>query len=106
VFKRWKKEVETQTCLKIKSLKSDNGGEYDSSQFKEFCSKNGIRMIKTVPRTPEQNGVTERMNRTLNESKMYENPVRITQGILGRRNKHNSLSHKQRTISSFRLLVT
>jgi len=67
VFKRWKKEVETQTSLKIKCLKSDNGEEYDNSQFKEFCSENEIRMIKTVPGTPEQNGVAERMNRTLNE---------------------------------------
>ena len=67
VFKRWKKEVETQTCLKIKCLKSDNGGEYDSSQFKEFCSENEIKMIKTIPGTPEQNGVAERMNKTLNE---------------------------------------
>jgi hypothetical protein len=67
VFKRWKTEVETQTGLKIKSLKSDNGGEYDSQEFKEFCLENGIRMIKTIPGTPEQNGVAERMNRTLNE---------------------------------------
>jgi len=66
MFKEWKKEVQTQTGLKIKCLKSDNGGEYDSSQFKEFCSENGIRMIKTVPGTTEQNGVAERMNRTLN----------------------------------------
>ena len=67
VFKRWKQEVETQTGLKIKCLKPDNGGEYDNSQFKEFCSENGIRMIKTVLGTPEQNGVAERMNKTLNE---------------------------------------
>ena len=66
-MKRWKKEVETQTSLKIKCLKSDNGGEYDTSQFKEFFSKNKIKMIKTVPGTPEQNGMAKRMNRTLNE---------------------------------------
>lgn len=66
-FKRWKAEVENQTSLKLKCLKSDNGGEYDSQEFKAFCSENGIRMIKTVPGTPEQNGVAERMNRTLNE---------------------------------------
>ena len=48
MFKRWKKEFKTQTCLKVKCLKFDNGGEYDNSQFKEFCSENGIRMIKTV----------------------------------------------------------
>lgn len=67
VFKRWKTEVENQTGLKVKSLKSDNGGEYDSQEFKDFCSEHGIRMIKTIPGTPEQNGVAERMNRTLNE---------------------------------------
>jgi len=33
-------------------LKLDNGGEYDSSQFKEFCSQNEIKMIKTIQRTP------------------------------------------------------
>jgi len=66
-FKRWKAEVENQTGLKIKCLKSDNGGEYDRQEFKAFCSQNGIRMIKTVPGTPEQNGVAARMKRTLNE---------------------------------------
>jgi len=35
--------------------------------FKEFCAANGIRMEKTIPGTPQQNGVAERMNRTLNE---------------------------------------
>ena len=51
----------------VKSLKSDNGREYNSQEFKDFCSEHGIRMIKTIPGTPEQNGVAERMNRTLNE---------------------------------------
>ena len=67
MFKRWKNEAETETGLKVKCLKSDNGGKYDSSQFNEFCSKNRIRMIKMVLGTPEQNSVAERMNRTLNE---------------------------------------
>jgi len=67
VFKRWKTKVENQTDLKVKSLKSDNGGENDSHEFKDFCSKHGIKMIKTIPGTPEQNGVAESMNRTLNK---------------------------------------
>ncbi|XP_070030235.1 uncharacterized protein [Nicotiana sylvestris] len=66
-FKRWKAEIKNQTSLKLKCLKSNNGGEYDSQQFKAFCPENRIRMIKTVPGTPEQNGVAEKMNRTLNE---------------------------------------
>ncbi|VFQ86160.1 unnamed protein product, partial [Cuscuta campestris] len=52
---------------KVKCLKSDNGGEYISTEFMDYCAERGIRMIKTVPRTPQQNGVAERMNRTLNE---------------------------------------
>ena len=46
LFKRWKIEVENQTGLKVKSLKSNNGREYDSKEFKDFCSEHGIRMIK------------------------------------------------------------
>jgi len=67
VFKRWKTEVKNQTGLKVKSLKSDNGREYDSQEFQDFCSEHEIRMIKTILGTLEQNVVAERMNRTLNE---------------------------------------
>ncbi|KAL5823214.1 hypothetical protein ACOSQ4_021114 [Xanthoceras sorbifolium] len=66
-FRKWKAMVENETGLKIKRLMSDNGGEYRDSRFREFCANSGIKMEKTVPMTPQQNGVAERMNRTLNE---------------------------------------
>ncbi|KAL5823751.1 hypothetical protein ACOSQ4_021651 [Xanthoceras sorbifolium] len=66
-FRKWKAMVENETGLKIKRLRSDNGGEYIDSRFREFCANSGIKMEKTVPMTPQQNGVAERMNRTLNE---------------------------------------
>ena len=66
-FKKWKVMVETETSLKVKCLRSDNGGEYINGGFSEYCVAQGIRMEKTIPRTPQQNGVAERMNRTLNE---------------------------------------
>ena len=66
-FKRFKAAVENETNLKIKCLKSDNGGEYNKTEFIDYCAEHGIRMLKTVPDTPQQNGVAERMNRTLNE---------------------------------------
>ncbi|GJZ62198.1 putative RNA-directed DNA polymerase [Tanacetum coccineum] len=66
-FKKWKATVENETNLRVKCLKSDNGGEYSSRESIEYCAENGIRMLKTVPETPQQNGVAERMNRTLNE---------------------------------------
>ena len=66
-FKKWKAMVETETGLKVKKLHSDNGGEYENTEFKKFCFQNGIKLSRTVPGTPQQNGVAERMNRTLTE---------------------------------------
>ena len=59
--------VEIEIGLKVKCLRSDNGGEYIDGGFSEYCVTQRIRMEKTIPGTPQQNGVTERMNRTLNE---------------------------------------
>jgi transposase InsO family protein len=47
-----------------KRLRSDNGGEYISEKFEEFCRGRGIHREYTVPETPEQNGVAERYFRT------------------------------------------
>ena len=41
--------MKNQTGLSVKSLRIDNGGEYDSQEFKEFCAGKGIRMIRIVP---------------------------------------------------------
>ena len=51
--------------LTLKVLRSDNGGEYLSNDFKEFLADHGIKHELTVAYTPQQNGVAERMNRTL-----------------------------------------
>lgn len=67
VFKKWKAMVENETGLRIKKLRSDNGGEYEDMAFKKCCYCNGIKLERTLPRTPQQNGVAERMNRTLTE---------------------------------------
>ena len=53
--------------LKVKQLKSDDGGEYKDEKLKEFCATNGIKLEKIVPKTPQQNGVVECLNRILNE---------------------------------------
>ena len=66
-FLVWKKMVENQTGRKIKVLRSDNGTEYINDQFSYFCNKEGISRHFTVRDTPQQNGVAERMNRTLLE---------------------------------------
>ena len=66
-FKLWKAEVENQTGRKIKCLRSDNGTEYTDIKFKELCEQHGIKRHFTVRKTPQQNGVAERMNRTIAE---------------------------------------
>lgn len=76
-FKNYKAEVENQLDKKIKILRSDRGGEYESKDFAEFCSLNGIIHQTTAPYTPQQNGVAERKNRTL---KNMINSMLITSG--------------------------
>ena len=66
-FKEFKALVENQTEKKIKVLRTDNGGEFCKKEFEEFCKKCGIARQKNTPYTPQQNGVAERMNRTLME---------------------------------------
>ncbi|CAL8989939.1 unnamed protein product, partial [Prunus brigantina] len=67
IFLKWKKMIETQSGRKIKTLRSDNGGEYKSDPFLKVCQDEGIVRHFTVRETPQQNGVAERMNRTLLE---------------------------------------
>lgn len=57
--------VENQQGTKLKVLRIDNGLELFSEQFNEFCRKQGIKRHKTVAGTPQQNGLAERMNKTI-----------------------------------------
>lgn len=52
---------------KPKVLRSDRGGEYMSNEFIQYLDQQGIQYQRTVPSTPQQNGVAERKNRTLVE---------------------------------------
>jgi transposase InsO family protein len=63
-FKQFTAMVEA-THGPIQHLRSDNGGEYISQQFRSFCKDKGIQRQLTVPYTPQQNGVSERSNGTL-----------------------------------------
>ena len=57
--------MENEKDFKIKYLRFDNGEKYYSKKFEEFYSKYGIRRQLTVSRTPQQNSMAERFNRTL-----------------------------------------
>ena len=66
-FKNYKAEVENQLERKIKALRSDRGGEYESNEFSYCCALHGIIHQTIVPFTPQQNGVAEKKNRTLKD---------------------------------------
>ena len=67
-FQEFKAQVENLTGRKIKVLRLDNGGEYTSRDFSDFCIEAGIKREYTVPYNPQQNGVAERKNRTIAEA--------------------------------------
>ena len=66
-FSEWKLLVENQVDKKVKFLRTDNGLEFWNHVFDEFCRKNGIARHMTRDYMPQQNGVAERMNRTIME---------------------------------------
>ncbi|KAG8481484.1 hypothetical protein CXB51_026330 [Gossypium anomalum] len=66
-FKSWKIMIEKQTGKQIKYLRTDNGLEFCSDEFNILCKSEGIVRHLTVRHTPQQNGVAERMNRTIME---------------------------------------
>ncbi|GAU10233.1 hypothetical protein TSUD_417410 [Trifolium subterraneum] len=66
-FKEWHTLIENQIGTKLKVLRTNNGLKFVSEQFNEFCRKKGIKRHRTVAYTPQQNGLAERMNRTLLE---------------------------------------
>lgn len=66
-FKDYTAKVENLLDRKIKVLRSDNGCEFCSSEFENFLKQKGIIHQKSNPYTPQQNGLSERMNRTIVE---------------------------------------
>lgn len=66
-FREYKAMAEAQHGCKIAKLRVDNGGEYSSTDFKDFCKQGGIQINYTTPYNPEMNSISERLNRTLVE---------------------------------------
>lgn len=66
-LKHFVMEVKTTFGRPPKVIRSDNGGEFKNKSLETFFKKEGIRQQFTTPHTPQQNGIAERKNRTLNE---------------------------------------
>ena len=60
--------AENESSMKIKCLRSNNGGDFTSDEFNEFYEFHGIKWQFWATKTPQQNGVVERKNRVVQES--------------------------------------
>ncbi|GJW93922.1 putative ribonuclease H-like domain-containing protein [Tanacetum coccineum] len=68
ILKRFIIEIENQLNHKVKVIRCDNGTEFKNREMNELCGLKGIKREFSVARTPQQNGVAERKNRTLIEA--------------------------------------
>ncbi|GJV97143.1 putative ribonuclease H-like domain-containing protein [Tanacetum coccineum] len=68
ILKNFIKEIEKLMDKKVKIIKSDNGTEFKNKVMDDFCKEKGIRREYSVARTPQQNGVAKRRNKTLIEA--------------------------------------
>ncbi|GJT23196.1 putative ribonuclease H-like domain-containing protein [Tanacetum coccineum] len=68
ILKNFIKEVENLVDKKVKIIRSDNGTEFKNKVMDDFCKEKGIKREYSVARTPQQNGVAEKKNRTLIEA--------------------------------------
>ena len=65
IFSVW---IQRKTGNLIRTIHSDHGSEFENFDFREMCEELGIEHNFSAPRTPQQNGVAERKNRTLIEA--------------------------------------
>ena len=66
-FKTFSKRVRNEKGFCITSTRFDHGVEFENHYFENFCTKNGIFHNFSSPRTPQQSGVVERKNISLQE---------------------------------------
>jgi transposase InsO family protein len=64
-FKKFRIKAEKESGQTLKILRTDGGGEYNSTKFKKSYEENEIEHEVTSPYTPQHNGLAERRNRTL-----------------------------------------
>nr|GEV97698.1 hypothetical protein [Tanacetum cinerariifolium] len=68
ILRKFITKIENLKDLKVKIIRCDNGGEFKNKEMTDFCSYKGIKREFSNARTPQQNGVAERKNRTLIEA--------------------------------------
>ena len=66
-FSKLCRKIQNEKGFTISCIRSDHGREFENVEFDSFCDEQGIEHTFSTPRTPQQNGVVERKNRTLQE---------------------------------------
>jgi hypothetical protein len=62
------RQLQVRLNKTVRFIRTDNGTEFVNKQLTQFYEGVGISHQKSIPRTPQQNGVVERRNRTLVEA--------------------------------------
>ncbi|GKG10264.1 putative ribonuclease H-like domain-containing protein, partial [Tanacetum coccineum] len=78
ILKNFIKEIENLVDKKVKIIRSDNGTEFKNKVMDDFCREKGIRREYSVARTPQQNGIAERKNRTLARTMLADSKLPTT----------------------------
>ncbi|KAK2395681.1 putative mitochondrial protein [Trifolium repens] len=68
VFKELCIQIQREKGSNVVRIRSDHGREFENSKFDDFCAAEGIKHEYSSPITPQQNGIVERKNRTIQES--------------------------------------
>ncbi|GJU16702.1 putative ribonuclease H-like domain-containing protein [Tanacetum coccineum] len=68
ILKNFIKEIKNLVDKKVEIIRSYNGTEFKNKVMDDFCREKGIKREYSIARTLQQNGVTERRNRTLIEA--------------------------------------
>lgn len=66
MFRDFHNKVEREKGRQLKCVLADNDGEY-RGLFESYCKLHGIILEKTIPKTPQENRVAERTNRSITE---------------------------------------
>ena len=93
-FKILKNKVENESGVKIKSLRSDRGGEFTSRELNIYYEEHGIRRQLSSPHMPEKNGIAEIRNRSIAEvarDMLFENDLIQEIWVTHEGQRHNSL---------------
>lgn len=88
-------QVECGTWKKLKVLRTNNGGEFTSMQFGEYCVGEGIQRHYSTPYMPQQNDIIERQNLMVVNTEKHLARSRHARSLLGGGGAHCHLLTQQ-----------